>query len=288
MPFSAIKNASAVRASIRAENQQKKREEALQKELDAKAKDEKYRQAMMAAALRYLTPEEMRKSGVIIEYGEEDPNATPRLPTYAHHTIASTRRSSVASVAKGGRRTRKRRNGKKKTMRKGGRMRKGGAMRKSGMRRHRRYSSRNKRGGGGIFRINAIDLNMFNQQTGEQVLRYNLNDEKYILGIRRKLSPLFGAYYLRDSADPEADFTGPEDIDMKQTHDQIVGEMVLSIPDDESSNCTLKLTVKSNIKLNPNEKHEEELNPNEKHEEELIISRKVAEDLYKRMGLFYA
>jgi hypothetical protein len=261
MPFSASKSASAARASFRAAKDKEEREKALQKELEAKAKDEKYRQAMMAAALRYLTKREMKELGIEIIHMPEDPNATPPSPNYARPTTASARHR----VAKGGRRTRKRRNGKKKTMRKGGRMRKGG------MRRHRRYSSRNKRGGSGIFRIDATDLNMFNQQPGEEVLRYNLNDEKYILGIRRQFSPLFGAYFLRNSDDPEANFTGPKDIDMKQEHDQIFGEMVLYIPDDKSSNCTLKLTVKSNIKQNP--------------EEELIISREVADDLSKRMEI---
>ena len=119
MPFSASKSASAARASIREEKHKNKQEEALQKELDAKAKDEKYRQAMMAAALRYLTKREMKELGIEIIHMPEDPNATPTSPNYTRPTTASTRHR----VAKGGRRTRKRRNGKKKTMRKGGRMR---------------------------------------------------------------------------------------------------------------------------------------------------------------------
>ena len=151
MPFSASKSASAARASIREEKHKNKQEEALQKELDAKAKDEKYRQAMMAAALRYLTKREMKELGIEIITVRVDPNATPRSPNYMRPTTASARHH----VAKGGRRTRKRRSGKKKTMRRG-RMRKGGGMRR------RRHSSRNKRGGRPEVLITfPINLNIF-------------------------------------------------------------------------------------------------------------------------------
>ena len=128
MPFSASKSASAARALIREEKHKNKQEEALQKKLDAKAKDEKYRLSMMAAALRYPTPEEMKRLGIKVEIIQPDPNAIPPPPNYMRHTTASKRRSRVKN---GGRRTRKIRNGKKKTMRRGGRM--------------HRHHSRNKR-----------------------------------------------------------------------------------------------------------------------------------------------
>jgi len=128
MPFSASKSASAARALIRNEKYNKEQETLLRQELDAKAKNEKYRLSMMAAALRYLTKKEMEELGIKIEYIKTDPNATPLPPNYMRPTTASKCHSRVKN---GGRRTRKIRNGKKKTMRRGGRM--------------RRHHSRNKR-----------------------------------------------------------------------------------------------------------------------------------------------
>ena len=129
MPFSASKSASAARALIRNEKYNKEQETLLRQELDAKAKNEKYRLSMMAAALRYPTPEEMKRLGIKVEIIQPDPNAIPPPPNYMRPTTASLRRHG--HVTKGGRRTRKIRNGKKKTMRRGGRM--------------HRHHSRNKR-----------------------------------------------------------------------------------------------------------------------------------------------
>ena len=132
MSFSARTSASAARASIRAKKLEEEQKEALEKKKAETKHNKFYKERMMMAALRQFTPKQMKEHGIIIIHYPEDPNATPGPPNYTRPTTASARRS-VHSVAKGGRRTRKRRNGKKKTMRKGGRMR------KSGMRRHRRY-----------------------------------------------------------------------------------------------------------------------------------------------------
>jgi hypothetical protein len=132
MPFSARTSACAERASIREEKLKEEEQEALEKKKAETKHNKFYKERMMMAALRQFTPKQMKEHGITIIHDPEDQNATPVPPNYMRPTTASARRS-VHSVAKGGRRTRKRRNGKKKTMRKGGRMR------KSGMRRHRRY-----------------------------------------------------------------------------------------------------------------------------------------------------
>jgi hypothetical protein len=132
MPSNARTSACAERALIRAEKLMEKEQEALEKKKAKMKHDNFLHQRWKMAALREFTPKQMKEHGIIIINYPEDPNATPGPPNYMRPTAASARRS-VHSVAKGGRRTRKRRNGKKKTMRKGGRMR------KSGMRRHRRY-----------------------------------------------------------------------------------------------------------------------------------------------------
>lgn len=132
MSFSARTSACAARASSREENSKKKQEDKKKEDAAKMNYDKFYKERMKMAALRQFTPKQMKEHGIIIIHYPEDPNATPGPPNYTRPTTASARRS-VHSVAKGGRRTRKRRNGKKKTMRKGGRMR------KSGMRRHRRY-----------------------------------------------------------------------------------------------------------------------------------------------------
>ena len=134
---------SEARSSTRKAKQELELQKALQ-EAEAKLINEKkYREAMMAEALRKLTPKLMKKLGITIIYHDPGPNATRLPPNYMRPTTASSMRPTTASsrrpttasrhshVAKGGRRTRKRRNGKKKTMRKGGRM--------------RRHHSRNKR-----------------------------------------------------------------------------------------------------------------------------------------------
>jgi hypothetical protein len=246
MSFSASKSATAARASIRAEKYKKEKEEALQKELEAKAKDEKYRQAMMAAALRYLTPREMKVLGIEIITVPEDPNATPRSPNYARPTTASVRHR----VAKGGRRTRKRRNGKKKTMRKGGRMRKGGM--------RRRHSSRNKRGGSDI--VEDIELNIFDNEKfvdegGKKVFRYYLNDERDIRVSKNQ--------YKEEIL---MTLQNKRDINGKIAYGNISGKitkMTLTIPEDESQDCTLTVIINAYLGVT----------------QKLIIPRKVANDL---------
>jgi hypothetical protein len=119
MPFSATTSACAKRALIRAEKLMEEEQEALEKK-EAKMKQDKFiSEIRKIVGLRHFTPKQMKQHGIIIINYPEDPNATPGPPNYMRPTAASARRS-VHSVAKGGRRTRKRRNGKKKTMRKGG------------------------------------------------------------------------------------------------------------------------------------------------------------------------
>ena len=118
MSFSSKKSASAARASIREEKRKNEQEEAL-KENEAKMKKDKfYKERMMMAALRLFTPKQMKEHGITLIHYPEDPNATPRSPNYMRPTTASARHR----VAKGGRRTRKRkitrrRIGNKKTRR---------------------------------------------------------------------------------------------------------------------------------------------------------------------------
>ena len=172
-------------SDTRSSNRKAKQESELRHKLEeAEAKlikEKKYKDAMMMAALRKLTPKQMKELGITIIYGEPDPNATPSSPNYMRPTTASARHR----VAKGGRRTRKRRNGKKKTVRKGGRMRKGGGMRKSGMRRRRRHlrhqTQRQPVAEREAFATNEIPLTVFYndaeiQTSQEPQLLYQLSD----------------------------------------------------------------------------------------------------------------
>ena len=127
---------TSARASIREEKRMKEQEDELKKQ-EAKMKDDKKKRKQLLTMGLHRHSDFGAKPiypDVEILDSTKDLNAPPH---YMRHTFVSSRHS----VAKGGRRTRKRRNGKRKTMRKGGRMRKGGGMRR------RRYSSRNKRGG---------------------------------------------------------------------------------------------------------------------------------------------
>ena len=139
MPFNATTSACAARASI-IEAKRKEKQEEKSKEAEAQMKNKKYqRKKLLTMGLRRYSVFGAKPidPGVEILDSPKDPNAQPG---YLRPTAISLERSGRnINIKKGGRRTRKRRNGKKKTMRKGGRMRKGGGMRKSGMRR-RRYS----------------------------------------------------------------------------------------------------------------------------------------------------
>lgn len=262
MSFSAKKSASAARASIREEKRKKEQEEALKEEDVKMKKDKFYNERMMMAALRQFTPKQMKEHGITLIYPPEDPNATPRSPNYMRPTTASARHR----VAKGGRRTRKRRNDKKKTMRRG-------RMRKSGMRR-RRYSSRNKRGGDIETYIpdDIFDNEEFKDESGEKVFKFNINDEYYIRVVIDENGEKIK--YLRNSETP-----------INDKGDKIVA-MKLFIPDDVSKHCILGLTVQFNRPGHMDKFRQDRFY--EITKQELKIARVFANDLKEKMDIFEA
>jgi hypothetical protein len=222
------------------------------------------------AALRQFTPKQMKEHGITLIHYPEDPNATPRSPNYMRSTTASARHR----VAKGGRRTRKRRNGKKKTMRRG-RMRKGGGMRKSGMRR-RRYHSRNKRGGDIVTYIqdNIFDNEPFKDEHGEEVFKFNINDQHYIRVVKDKYGEKIK--YLRDIENP---------FPLEDKGYKIVA-MALEIPEDLSKHCILELTVQFNREGFINRFREDRFY--ERSIQKLKIARVSANNLAEKMGIYEA
>ena len=146
-------------------------------------------------------------------------------------------------------------------------MRKGGGMRKSGMRR-RRHSSRNKRGGDIVTYIpkDIFDDEQFQDENGEKVFKFNINDEYYIRVVKDQDDNKIK--YLRKYEEPFSD-----------KRDKIVA-MELFIPDDVSKHCILELTVQYNLGIKDSFYGTTI--------QQLKIARVLANKLAQKMGIYEA